>query len=206
MELHYPPEWDTKIEEQLKSAGVAGTDCLVGIHAGWGGREQAAAGRTRLRSWPVPNFAELARWLVTNVKAKVVLTGSAADEQINKAIRDSSGTDALNLAGRMSLLETAALIRRLSLYITVDSGPAHMAAALGTPLVTLWGPGILAQTAPLAGRGPVRILHRDVHCAPCYGTSLMKTCVDNICMKQILLADVQQAVEQMLALKSVQQG
>jgi ADP-heptose:LPS heptosyltransferase len=204
MELHYPPERDTVLQERLNSAGIVSTDCLVGIHAGWGGREQSAD-QTRLRSWPAANFAQVARSLVNNMKVRVVLTGSTADERLNANIRELSGVDALNLAGRMSLLEAAALIRRLNLYITVDSGPAHIAAALGAPLLSLWGPGILAQTAPLAGRGPVRILHRNVHCAPCYGTPLMKTCVDNICMKQIGVADVQQAIEQMLALKAVQQ-
>ena len=71
----------------------------------------------------------------------------------------------MNLAGELSLLELAAVVRRLDLYLTVDSGPAHMAAALGTPLVALWGPGIFEQTAPVAGRGPARILYHRVPCA-----------------------------------------
>ena len=129
-----------------------------------------------------------------------MLTGSLPDHLVNENIRRLSPVDCLNLAGKMSLLETAALIRRLNLYLTVDSGPAHMAAALGTPLVTLWGPGIFEQTAPLAGRGPVRILNRHVRCAPCYGTPLMKSCQDNICMKQIGVADVEEAIQQMLGL------
>jgi ADP-heptose:LPS heptosyltransferase len=203
MELHYPPEWDAKLEARLRSAGIEGNDCLVGVHAGWGGREQSPD-QTRLRSWSAANFAEVVRWLVKSVKGSVVLTGSGRDHLVNERIRSLSGVDVLNLAGKMPLFETAALIRRLNLYITVDSGPAHMAAALGTPLVTLWGPGILEQTAPLAGRGPVRILNRHVHCAPCYGTPLMKSCHDNICMKQIQVADVQETVQQMLSLRGVE--
>jgi heptosyltransferase II len=199
MELHYASEWDENLQRRLRSAGIGGNDCVVGVHAGWGGRKHPPD-QTRLRSWPAANFAEVVRWLAQSVGARVVLTGSAPDHLINENIRRLSAVDSLNLAGKMSLLETAALIRRLNLYLTVDSGPAHMAAALGTPLVTLWGPGILVQTAPLAGRGPVRILNRHVHCAPCYGTPLMKSCQDNICMKQIRVADVEEALQQTLGL------
>ena len=92
----------------------------------------------------------------------------------------------------------AALIRRMDLYITIDSGPAHVAAALGTPLITLWGPGIIQATAPRAGNGPVRILYSPPPCAPCYGTPLMKSCQDNVCMKQISVAEVITTAEQML--------
>jgi len=67
----------------------------------------------------------------------------------------------------------------------VDSAPAHVAAALGTPVVVLWGPGILQQTQPLSSKSPVKTLRHEVPCAPCYGTPLMRTCRDNICMKSI---------------------
>jgi ADP-heptose:LPS heptosyltransferase len=135
----------------------------------------------------------------------VVLTGSGADRELLEHIARLAGVTVLNLAGKLSLLELAALIRRLDLYITVDSGPAHMAAALGTPLITLWGPAILEQTAPLPGSGPVRIIRHPVHCAPCYGTPLMKTCQDNICMKGISLDEVLAAAQEMLGSPEAEQ-
>ena len=61
-----------------------------------------------------------------------------------------------------------------------------MAAAIGTPLVVLWGPGILAQTRPLSSATPIRILRVDVPCAPCYGTPQMRRCIRNVCMERIL--------------------
>jgi heptosyltransferase-2 len=197
MELHYPPGLDDSLRQRLAVAGIHDNDLLVGIHPGWGGRQQPLA-QTRLRSWPPERFAQVIQWLVGQQGTRVVLTGSSADRPLTEFIANLSAVPCLNLAGKLSLLELAASIRRLNAYLTVDSGPAHMAAALGTPLVTLWGPGIFEQTAPRRGRGPVQVLYHRVHCAPCYGTPLMKSCRDNICMKRIEFAEVRAAIEGLL--------
>lgn len=197
MELHYPPALDGPVAQRLAAAGIGAKDFLVGVHAGWGGR-RLPHNQTRLKSWPADRFAHIIRWLVERAGARVVLTGSSMDRPLNEFIAGLSSVSCINLAGELSILETAALIHRMNLYLTVDSGPAHMAAALGTPLITLWGPAIFEQTAPPAGPGPVRILYHRVPCAPCYGTPLMKTCQDNFCMKEIEVSEVQEAVEQML--------
>jgi len=198
MELHYPAAFDDRLQERLSRRGLKNGSRVVGIHAGWGGRKHSPK-QTRLRTWPADRFAELARWLAESAGAQVVLTGSVDDRPMTEFIAQRAGIPCLDLAGELSLLELAALIRRLDLYVTIDSGPAHMAAALGTPLVTLWGPGILEQTQPLPGRGPVSILRKHVHCAPCYGTPHMKACRDNICMKQIEVAEVEKAIVHCLA-------
>jgi heptosyltransferase-2 len=198
MELHYPQALDALVAQRLAAAGIGAKDFLVGVHAGWGGR-RLPHNQTRLKSWPADRFAHIIRWLMQRVGARVVLTGSSTDRPLNEFIAGLSGVSCVNLAGELSILETAALIHRMNLYLTVDSGPAHMTTALGTPLITLWGPAIFEQTAPSAGLGPVRILYHRVHCAPCYGTPLMKTCQDNICMKEIEVFEVQKAVEQMLS-------
>jgi len=199
MELHYPMALDDSIQERLTRRGLKKGERLVGIHAGWGGRKHSPE-HPRRRTWPSDRFARIARWLVEDARAQVVLTGSPDDRPLTEFIAQRAGIPCLNLAGELSLLELAALIRRLDLYVTVDSGPAHMAAALGTPLVTLWGPGIFEQTRPVAGQGPVHILYKRVHCAPCYGTPRMKSCQDNICMKQIEVAEVEEAIHHCLAL------
>jgi lipopolysaccharide heptosyltransferase II len=197
MELNNQPETIEKVARRLEAAGVLSGDCLVGVHAGWGGRTRTP-GQTRLRSWPPERFAEVVRWLVKEHGARVALTGSAADRPLTSYIARAAGVDCLDLAGELSLLELAALIRRMNAYLTVDSGPAHMAAALDTSLATLWGPGIFEQTAPLSPYNPPRILYHRVHCAPCYGTPAMKTCKNNICMKEIRVEEVKKALLEVL--------
>jgi ADP-heptose:LPS heptosyltransferase len=200
MELNNQTETIENVVQRLEAAGVLSDDCLVGVHAGWGGRARTPDQKTRLRSWPPDRFAEVVRWLVKERGARVALTGSAADRPLTSYIARAAGVECLDLAGELSLLELAALISRMNAYLTVDSGPAHMAAALGTSLVTLWGPGIFEQTAPISPVNPPRILYRRVHCAPCYGTPAMKTCQDNICMKEIEVEDVKGALEKALKL------
>lgn len=199
MELNNQPETIENIARRLEAAGVLNDDFLVGVHAGWGGHARTPS-QTRLRSWPADRFAEVVRWLVKERDARVALTGSAADRPLTSYIARTAGVECMDLAGELSLLELAALIGRMNAYLTVDSGPAHMAAALGTSLVTLWGPGIIEQTAPISPVNPPRILYRRVHCAPCYGTPAMKTCKDNICMKEIEVEDVKGALEEALKL------
>lgn len=197
MEFHIPETLGTTLAQRLNALGVPNCGLIAGIHAGWGGRKHPLE-VTRLKSWPPQRFADVARWLAGSVGAAVVLTGSADDYDLNELIARRSGVQCLNLAGKLSLVELAEMIRRLSVYLTVDSGPAHLAAALGTPLVTLIGPAIIEQTVPLGQPGRVRILYNRVQCAPCYGTPLMKSCRDNICMKAISSDEARLAVEQIL--------
>ncbi len=197
MEFHYPPEMDLALQKRLQNNGICQNDLVIGIHAGWGGRRQHPTD-TRLRSWPADRFALVVRRLSETLEAKIVLTGSGTDRPLNEFIANSANVQCLNLAGQHSLLESAALIRRMNLYITIDSGPAHIAAALGTPLITLWGPGIFRATAPISEKSSVKIIRSPPRCAPCYGTPLMKSCRDNICMKQIGVEEVINKAEELL--------
>lgn len=202
MDLYYPPHLDKVIRQRLASLGISDTeDRLIGVHAGWGSRKQNPF-QTRLRGWPPERFAQVIQWLVKKAGAHVVLTGSSSDRPLTEFIVNQSGVPVFNFAGKLSLLESAALIRRLNLYITIDSGPAHMAAALGSAQITLWGPAIFAKTAPLANPAPSRILRHTVPCAPCYGTPLKRSCRDNICMKGVEVDDVLAAIEEILSLSS----
>lgn len=204
MEFHIPDNLRAPLVERLNAVGLPKGGLIAGIHAGWGGRKHPLE-TTRLKSWPPERFAEVARWLAGSLCVRVVLTGSQADHELNALIARRSGVTCLNLAGKLSLLELAELLRRLSVYLTVDSGPAHLAAALGTPLVSLIGPAIIEQTAPLGQAGRVRNLYHRVECSPCYGTPRMKSCRDNICMKAISSDEARLAIEQMLGVSRLAQ-
>jgi ADP-heptose:LPS heptosyltransferase len=163
---------------------------LVGLHAGYGPPRRKKYQETRLRGWRLDRFAEVGRRLVAR-GFRIVLTGSTDDrEAVARIARELPPGSAIDLAGKIGVRTLAAVIRRLDLLVSVDSGPAHIAAAVSTPLVVLWGPGILEQTRPIARDAPVVILRRPPPCAPCYGTPLMKTCPRNICMEAITPGEV----------------
>ncbi len=194
MDLPLSPEDDRAAAKLLESVVLAGggqarelapTQLLVGLHAGYGPRSGKKNQGQRLRGWGAESFAILGRLLIER-GACLVLTGSAADREEAEAIAAWLPAGSfLQLASRTTVRELAAVIRRLRLFVSVDSGPAHMAAAVGTPLVVIWGPGILEQTRPLSSTTPIRIVRHRVFCAPCYGTPMMKTCRRNICMESI---------------------
>lgn len=197
MEMRYPPAVKAALQERLSRANIGSGERLVGIHAGWGSKMRSPQ-HSRLRSWPPERFGKIAQWLTETLGVRVVLTGSPADRDLNEYIARHAGVPCLNLAGELSLLELAALIDRLDLYVSIESGPAHMAAALGTPLVALLGPAIFQQTRPLGRKATLKILRHAVPCAPCYGTPLMKSCTDNVCMKKIDVLEVQEAISLLL--------
>jgi len=158
----------------------------IGVHAGYGpvGKKRKDQAE-RLRGWNSNNFIEVTSSLLTR-GGTIVLTGSKKDLPVCEAIVRGLPKDRVFVcAGHTSIEQLIGVIKTLDLLISVDSGPAHMAAAVGTSLVVLWGPGILSQTRPVSSTTPICILNENVPCAPCYGTPLMKQCTRNVCMEAI---------------------
>jgi ADP-heptose:LPS heptosyltransferase len=171
----------------------------IGIHVGYGPRGKKRSQSERLKGWAPENFAEVAKGLLA-WGTSLVFTGSREDRGDVEAIlaRLPRSGSAVSLAGRTSLRALAAVVEKLDALVSVDSGPAHLAAAMGTPLLVLWGPAILEQVRPLSSRSPVTILRHAPACAPCYETPLMKTCRRNICMESIAPREVLAGVEALL--------
>lgn len=100
------------------------------------------------KRWPPERFAELARRVRERVGAPVLLVGSPGERALCATISEASSGAAINLAGRTSLRQLAALMRLASVVITNDSGPMHIASAQGVPLVALFGPTDPNRTGP----------------------------------------------------------
>lgn len=182
----------------VRELGAKARGPIVGIHIGYGPARRKKDQHTRLRGWALANWAAIAADL-TRRGATVVLTGSRDDRASVEELRALvAGEGVVNLAGQLSLRESVALVASLDLLVSVDSGPAHIAAAVGTPVVVLWGPGILVQTRPVSFGSTVEIVREAVPCAPCYGTPAMRACRRNICMEQIAPARVSATIEGVL--------
>ncbi len=170
--------------EVLQQKGISAQDRLIVVNTG---------GNWDLKQWPPERFAQLVRRLVLSGFGKVVLPGAAKDVARVQKIAEQSGVSPVVMAGETGLLCLAALLKRADILITADSGPLHLASALGTDVVALFGPTRPEITGP-QGNGRSRILQKDVGCnrAPCYYLE----CADNICMKEVSVEDVLQAVQE----------
>ena len=130
---------------------------LVGVHAS-GGRA--------IKQWNVERFAAVARHFADQRRATIVLTGSSGDRPLVDAIsRELPPDRVVDLAGSVDLPTLAAVLARLDVFITGDTGPMHMATMVGTPVVAIFGPSDPARYGP---RGPHdRIVRIDLPCSPC---------------------------------------
>jgi 3-deoxy-D-manno-octulosonic-acid transferase/heptosyltransferase-1 len=140
--------------------------------------------------WEDEKFAGLCDRIRTELGIGVVLTGGEAGPL--ERIRTRMKTEAINLGGKTSLRELACLYRRAAVVVSTDSGPMHLAAAVGTPVVALFGPTDPARTGP-CGPGH-RVIRGDLSCMPCF----RKQCEDPRCMKGIGVEEVFAAVRGML--------
>ncbi len=158
------------------------------LHPGSGGSS---------RDWPAHRFGDLAKTMA--VRGPVVVTGSANESTLVEAVVERSGGAARACIGRMSLMELAAFIQRGSVFVANSTGPLHIAAAVGTPVVGFYPPIAAASATrwgPLSDRS-VTFTPDPARCPHCTGDM----CVGSLCMEQIGVEEVVEAVEKMKSKK-----
>ena len=151
------------------------------------------AARWRTKLWETGRWRALAAALLAE-GAGVLLTGGDADGALAAEIGAGLDPAPLSLVGRLSLKELAAVLGGSDLMVSVDSGPMHMAAAMGTPVVALFGPTDPRRTGPL---GAGSVLQRPLPCSPC----LQRRCrIADVhrCMRDLGVAEVLTAVRALL--------
>lgn len=145
--------------------------------------------RWETKNWPAEHFAVLARRLAAARRATILVLGGADDHPVGEIIRAAAPGSVHNLCGRHSLPETFGVLSRCDLLIANDSGPVHMAAALGRPCLVLFGPTRPEQTGPY-GAGH-RVLSRPLPCRPCLSRRCRlggKPCLAGITPEEVLQA------------------
>ena len=164
----------------LGECGVDNGARAVGLHLG------AAFGSSK--QWPAASFADAARRL-RDRGLHPVLLGGPADAAMAAAVSASAGWSVPSLVGRDRPDMLPRLLAGLACLVSGDTGVAHLAAAVGTPTVTLFGPTDAALTVP---RGPrARAIEGRAPCAPCF---LQRCPIEHVCMREITAASVTEAV------------
>jgi len=163
------------------------------IHPGSGGYSLA-------RRWDASKFAALADALQQKYNAQIVLVGGSNDG--GDAVKAAMKTTPLDLTGKTSLAELAGVIQSADLYIGVDSGVMHMAASVGTPIVSIFGPSNADAWHPWTPQSKSIVVRSAPECSPCsyvgHGIGLREGCPARTCMRMITVNHVLTAVEQIL--------
>lgn len=170
------------INQMLAAAGVDRRARLVAINP-------VAQWETKL--WDNAKFAALADLLIERYAVPVVFSGGPADRPVIAAITAKMQHKALNFTGKTSLMGLAALYERATFLVSTDTGPMHLGAAVGIPVVALFGPTAPWRTGPF-GEGH-RVVRTDSSCAPCF----QRRCETAHCMAGISVARVAAEIEQL---------
>jgi len=158
----------------------------------------AAKWETKL--WEPQKFSRLADRISDAYGARIVFTGAREDRTALDAMIHDMAHPALNAAGRTSLMELAALFEEVAAVVTTDTGPMHLAAAVNTPTVALFGPTAPWRTGPY-GSGH-RVVRSGPPCSPCFS----RDCAHPECMTNISVDQVMDACQSVLADLRIHRG
>ncbi|MBU4478954.1 MAG: glycosyltransferase [Candidatus Omnitrophica bacterium] len=176
------------VDDFLKENWHSDNQPLIGINA-------LASRRWQTKVWSADSYARVADAVAGQFNARVVFTGTQGDAAIIDRIISRTRCRPINAAGRTSPLQLAALIERCAVLLTIDSAPMHMAAALGTPFVAMFGPTDPKRHLPYAQK--CVLICKDLKCAPCYSPK----CFRKNCMREITVEEVMLAMRSLLGEK-----
>jgi len=182
------PESEKWVEVLFNQVGIKDSDKLLVIHP---------TASCLSKTWPGERFAEAADKLVQKYGFKVVIVSGPKDMQKAQEVIKNMRVKALNLSGKTSISQLASLLRRCQLFISTDSGPMHVASALGVPVITIFG----RSQAGLSPKrwGPLgeknKVLYKTVGCTICLAHNCQK---DFACLKATSVEDVLRAAEEIL--------
>ena len=172
-----------KVDELMKRHDINGVKFLIAINP---------VAKWESKLWPKERFARLADMIIDEYDARIIFTGGSEDRHIIQDIMSAMKGRALNLAGHTTLKMLAALYEKTVLVISTDTGPMHLAAAMETPVVAIFGPTAPWRTGPY-GSGH-RVVRADPECSPCF----KRQCETMDCMHQISVDQVFDAVSKII--------
>lgn len=182
----WPSEEDrVYVEDLFSSEWLSANQRIIGISL-------AASERWLTKAWPQRHMIKLCQELGAR-DMRVVITGTGNEQDKCKAlVNEVKNTKLINACGKTSVNQLACLIKRCSVYISADSSPLHIAAAMQVPFVALFGP-----TEPIRHLPPAKdyvVIRKDLSCGPCYKSK----CKDKKCMELITPEEVLGAIDKLL--------
>ena len=183
--IYLSPETIRNVDRLLSEKGVSASQPLIVLVPGtiW-----------ETKHWTIEGFAGVARQFLHDGYA-VALAGTKRDERRSRQIA-AAAQGACDLSGKTTPADLAALIRRAEVTVTNDSGSMHVAASLGKPMVSIFGPTNPVHIGPY--ERPDSVVRVDLPCSPCNYRRLSQCPYDHACMKQVTSAMVVERVQKIL--------
>lgn len=191
-----------RFSEKIDIADLIGnTNDYLCLHPG---NSMLARGKPALRSWQESHWRELILQITQHLPTlQIVLIGEKSEQALSEAIV-ANIPGITNLVGRTSLQQLMVVLARSRALITTDTGPAHVAAALATPVIAIFGPSTATNTGPFAStNGWAVSVMKNNGCNPCVDTGRDKTCTDNTCMQIIIPSDIVKILDEALLKRPV---
>lgn len=191
-DLFMPIKQDSEqyVQELFRKEGISPTDKILAINPG-------ASCPSKI--WPTERFAQVVEKLASIYNLKIIILSGSKETYLANKIVLYYGIKGkiINLAGKTSISQMASILKRCTLFISNDSGPVHIASALGTPVISIFGrkqPGLSPQRWSPLGKFD-KYLHKDVGCIQCLAHNCRK---EFACLKAISVEDVISAADSIL--------
>jgi len=191
--LDVSEEHHRQAEETLLSAGAQPNAARIAIGAG--------ASYGSAKCWPPERFADFVNRFRLQTDADVVLFGTVAEQQVSEAIAAGINGSSISLVGKTAIAALPALLSRCHLFVGNDSGAMHVAAAVGLPVVAVFGPTDPHGTAPITPR--CTVVQERPYCSPCF---LRRCPTDHRCMTSVRPEAVEAAARAWLRSAEVASG
>ena len=184
-QLRLTPEEEYSAGQLLNQLGIQRSQSMVILQPG---------ARYWFKAWPPERFAELADRLTSQYSCQVLIGGSDQDIDLAQQIQQMAKSKPIIMAGRTTIKQFAAIAKMSALFVGSDSGAMHIASAVGTPVVALFGPSNPREWGPRGG--PVEVLYKEIDCRSCFH----QTCTrgEENCMRLIVVHEVFAAAQRIL--------
>jgi len=177
---------DAHVQQLLEAEWLTGSQVFIGLNI-------SASAKWPTKNWPMDHIIKLCDILGPK-NIRIVLTGENKDKLLSRNIIAKAKTKPASMVGKTSILQLASLIKQCKVYISPDSAPLHVAAAMGVPVIAFFGPTDARRHMPPADTGVV--LHKPLKCSPCYSpVCKIRT---HACMTTISADEVAQKVLQLI--------
>jgi len=185
-ELNISQERKADARKQLRDFGVDLNRKTVAFGVG--------STNSRAKRWPADRYSKLGDRLQSELECNVILVGSESENDVSDAVIRQSNKQPIDLTGKADLAEAVALLSEIDLLISNDMGLAHIAPAVGTQTIAIFGPTNDETTRPYSHNAEV--IRKKVECSPC----MLRDCpIDHRCMTGISVDEVFEAAKRRLA-------